>query len=273
MQADYSNSHDSDILLIQTDENGQELFRTKWGTEKHDFAKQIIKAPDNGYFIIGSTQSYGNGSFDILLLKLDDNFNELWHKTFGGRNFDYGMSIDISKDYEYLYICGSVFNQTTNSPDIFVLKTDVNGNEIWSHSFGGDKPDYGKSIIALENEGCIITGNSSSYSNNNKNVIVQKFDKNGNIEFFTKYEDIISAKLYPNPANKNQEINIEISPNNYDLNEYEINLYDIKGNLIKKSINNSSKWAFIAESFNSGIYFYQIIYSKETILTGKFIIY
>ena len=270
VQADYTCSHDADILLIKTDENGNELSRTKWGLSQHDFAKQIIPSPDGeGFFIVGSTQSYGNGSFDILLLKVDENLNEIWHKTYGGSNFDYGMSIDITKDNNYLYICGSTYSEETNSPDIFVLKTDLDGTEIWTHSIDNFQADYGNSIKAIENGGCILVGTSGSYSNNN-NVFVQKFDKNGKIEFYSTIEEIISSKLYPNPANKNQEINIEIYPQEKQ-NNYQVNLFDSKGRFIKKGNINNSKWTFSVA--NAGIYFYQISYLSKVVLTGKFVVY
>ena len=124
-------THDADIMLLKIDSAGNEIWNLTYGEEGHDFGYSIEHA-DNGYYLFGSTQSYGAGSFDMMLTKVNTEGEEDWHTTYGGEHFDYGLSIDKNVEGD-LYLLGSSksFGQD-NSVDIYLIKTDNAGNEIWN---------------------------------------------------------------------------------------------------------------------------------------------
>ena len=167
-----------DLYLIKTDMNGNELWSRTFGESNNDVGVSVAETDDGGFIITGSTSSYGNGSYDVYLLKTDMNGNELWSRTFGGIGSDYGNSVEETTDGGFI-ITGSTSSYGNGSYDVYLLKTDMDGNELWSRTFGGSEGDAGFSVEETTDGGFIITGNTGSYGNGSRDVYLIKTDSNG----------------------------------------------------------------------------------------------
>ncbi len=105
----------SDILLTKNHPNGNEIWFKQFGGSSYDKASSIL-ATEDGYLIIGSTSSYGNGNYDMLVIKTDKKGNKQWQKTYGGFYNEYGYTAEETEE-GYL-IKGTKQNCTSNS-DVF----------------------------------------------------------------------------------------------------------------------------------------------------------
>jgi hypothetical protein len=262
-------THDTDILLIKTDKNGNEILRKKIGTDKHDFGRKIIKNPEGGYFLIGSTQSYGAGSFDVFLVKIDENLNVISYKTYGNEYFNYGNSICISEDKKNLFIAGTTYSPE-NSTDMFVIKTDLNGDTIWTRKTGGLKEENANDIITLNDGSCIVAGETFSYTNNNiSNIYLVKYGTDGEY-LFDNIEPLFLVNFYPNPVSETANIQIL---SNKTFQSALIEIFDLNGKLIKSYNSNTFSYSFPVNNFERGMYLYKITIDNYYDLSGKFIVY
>jgi len=155
------------------------LWTKTFGGAADDQAVAIQQTSDGGYIVLGSTQSYGSGQLDTWLVKIDENGDEIWNKTFGGPANDGAVSIQQTNDRGYIF-AGLTKSFGAGGEDFWLVKTDSIGNEIWSKTFGGTADDRAQYVEQLSDGGYIVTGGTYSFNNGNGDVWLIKTDENGN---------------------------------------------------------------------------------------------
>jgi hypothetical protein len=159
--AGYTESYGSggkDMYLLKLDHNGDTIWTRTYGGTLQDCAYVICDAHDGGYLAVG----YRNGPSgwtkgDLWLLKLDDNGDTLWTKTYGGTGEDYGISLRHTLDGNYI-ISGVNTHQSAGGKDAWLLKVDTAGDTIWSRVYGGTLEDVGYGVNCTSDSGYIMTG-------------------------------------------------------------------------------------------------------------------
>ncbi|MCK4654798.1 MAG: PKD domain-containing protein [Candidatus Cloacimonetes bacterium] len=154
-----------DIYIVKTDSIGNVIWENTYGGDEEDIAQSIKQTDDGGYIITGWTTSFGSGSWDVMILKIDEFGNEEWSNYFGGDQRDQGYDGYVLGD-------GYVFTGYTESYgngifDMWVIKTDELGNEKWNKTVGSTDVEFGYSILQTDNLEYIIAGNIQIYGDNN----------------------------------------------------------------------------------------------------------
>jgi len=152
---------DSDVYLIRTDESGSELWRETYGGAKDDEGYSVLETSDGGFIIAGVTGSVGI-SKDVYVIKTNSTGGEEWFRTFGGEEDDEGSSIKQTADNGFI-IAGVSSSPSSDGLNIFLIKTDEVGSDIWNRTFGGTDWDTGRSILQTSDGDFIITGGTASF--------------------------------------------------------------------------------------------------------------
>lgn len=109
------------IFLLGYDTSGNQLAQATWGGSGSESARAIGAAANgSAVYIAGKTTSYGNGSFDVVLLTYDPNGTLASDATWGGAGSDSSHGIAVSG--QDLYIVGETTSFGSGSSDIFLLK-------------------------------------------------------------------------------------------------------------------------------------------------------
>jgi len=154
----------SDVYIIKIDENGTEKWEKAIGGIDYDAATFVLEN-HNQTLVLGNTYSYGKeNNGDIWLICLDSNGTELWSKTYGGAKYDDARCIRETPDGGYI-IAGETESYGKGLLDIWVLKTDSNGTELWNKTYGGLRDDICNDIIKTSDGKYLISGHTQSFSN------------------------------------------------------------------------------------------------------------
>jgi hypothetical protein len=154
-----------------------------FGGSGYDEGASVQQTNDGGYIITGATDSYGAGFKDVWLIKTDSKGNMDWSETFGDLGDDEGASVQQINDGGYI-ITGVIDSSGDRYwRDLWLIKTDSEGNMDWSKIFGGLGDDGGASVQQTNNGGYIITGATASYDAGFKDVWLVKTDSEGNIDW------------------------------------------------------------------------------------------
>ena len=163
-----------DFTLIKLDLDGEILWEKYLGGVENDHLYDFDLTNDEGFILGGHTLSYGVKNWDYLLMKVDKDGNEVWHKTFGqprGYNpefihdeaygvrqtLDGGFVIVGGSGDEYSYSDDSHSSGSSDEWKVYLVKTDSDGNKEWEsvypkESVGNNAGEY----LSLTSDGGII---------------------------------------------------------------------------------------------------------------------
>lgn len=148
--------------LVKTDSLGNQLWHQAFGGTGVDRAYSVQQTTDGGYILAGYTSSFGAGLDDMLLIKTDNLGNQQWMKTFGGTGRDYGYSVQQTSEGGFI-ITGYTLSYGAGGDDVYLVKTDSDGNLEWFKTYGGSSSDVGYAVRETPDGGCIIAGHTLSY--------------------------------------------------------------------------------------------------------------
>lgn len=149
-----------DVWLIRTDADGDTLWTKTYGTLGVDQGRSVQQTGDGGFIITGYAWMQSKG-LQVWLIRTNSSGNALWSKDFGGINDEIGYCVQQTDDGGFI-IVGEVIIQG-NMIDAWLIKTDGEGNEVWSQIYGGTNFDKGYSVQQTTDGGYIVTGYTSSF--------------------------------------------------------------------------------------------------------------
>jgi hypothetical protein len=232
-----TNSSDQrDVYIIKTNFAGDTLWTRTYGGEDWDEAKSIQQSFDGGYIITGSTYSFGAGGGDLYLIKIDSNGDTLWTKTYGGEDWDGGISVQNTIDGGYV-ILGYTESFGNGYRDIWFLKTNESGDTLWTKTFGGAYSDMPGSVQQTSDEGYVIVG-STDLIPYMTFVYLIKTDADGNV-IWSHLLSVVDA-VFVRAVEQTPDGGYIIGVSSFSYSDSDWDIY-----LLKTYSNGDSAWARI----------------------------
>lgn len=168
---------DWDGWLVKTNSTGTKLWSQTHGSLWDDRLYWVEQTPDSGFALAGF-YTFGGGDPDVWLVKTNSNGVQQWDNTFGGYHWDQGRCVALTSDDGYI-VTGYTETFGAGGGDFYVIKTDSQGDEEWSHTYGGTDWEQSESVQQTVDGGYVIAGYSQTYGAGEKDFYLVKVDADG----------------------------------------------------------------------------------------------
>jgi Tol biopolymer transport system component len=171
---------------IRTDADGNVIWERDYGGEADGRLYCPIQTGEDEYVIVGSiAASYAREETDMYLIKIDGEGNEIWSHTYGGRGLDTSGMVRQTSDGGLILVGARADEFPTGDlyqSNLILIKTDAEGNEVWSRTYGDEILYLGFGVAQTPDGGYVLTGwEAKTYDD--RDVIIIKTDEMGEVEW------------------------------------------------------------------------------------------
>jgi len=162
-----------------------------------DSGESARQTKDGGYIMIGYTRNYDGYGEQALLIKTDVIGNIEWYNTYGepgALNIDVAYSVEQTDDGGYIFT-GNTLSYGAIGSDLWLVKTDSTGNEVWNNIYGGKGRDHGYQVLQADDGGYVAGGYTDSYGAGGMDFLLVKTDSNGAKEWIRTFGGIERDQL------------------------------------------------------------------------------
>jgi hypothetical protein len=187
--------------MIKTDNLGIVQWTKTYGSVHGDLPFACIQTSDNGYIMQSDVYSLVSSTWDILLVRTDVNGDTLWTRLYASPVEDRSVGVVQTPDGNFVF-GASTIAQASGSIDYMLVKINSSGDTLWTRTYGGTLADTPYSVQLTSDGGCIMAGESWSFSQYNS-VYLVKSDANGELLWSTSMSG--SAYRYGIFASQNND--------------------------------------------------------------------
>jgi uncharacterized delta-60 repeat protein len=267
------------ILLLKTDAQGLEQWHRTYPTVGSERAQCVQQTTDGGYIVTGNSSVYAPCSF--YLMKTDQHGNVIWDRGFGGAGLDYAENVYQAGDGGYV-LTGWTSSFGYGNTDVYLIKTDSQGNEIWSQTYGGQYDEHGKCTAPTADGGYIVTGLTYGFGAYWTDLYLLKLQPANEFEGLagmppTQFPALPALKYelysnHPNPFNATTAISYELP----SASHVALKVYDSAGRLVATLVNawheaGNHQITFDGSNLPSGVYIYRL-HAGEFSAAGKMVL-
>jgi hypothetical protein len=169
-----------DAYLLKTDANGDTMWTKTYGAGGNvaDYAYSVDLTGDGGYIFAGNGDPNSAGNSDVYLIRTDENGDTLWTRTYGGSDYELARSV-VRTDDRGFFIGGRTNSYGAGSSDVYLVKTDSDGDTIWTRVYGGADEEYCWSVQQTADGGYIAGGHTRSFGSGWEDAMVLRMDAEG----------------------------------------------------------------------------------------------
>jgi hypothetical protein len=162
-----------DSWVFKVDKDGALLWSKNYGGSLDDILGGIKKTSDGGFVLVGSTASndgdviVNKGEYDAWILKIDENGEILWSKTYGGTKSDGFGSVYEFSDGSFL-LSGSSTSSDFDVPgnkgesDVWILKINRQGDILKNYTYGGSGGESASFLLEIDGSQFLFGGSTDS---------------------------------------------------------------------------------------------------------------
>lgn len=166
---------------------GVQAFERILGTSEADGASEIQQTSDGGFIIVGNTTPPNESYPSVYLIKTDVNGRVEWTSVYGDEDGpDTGADVEQTADGGYLVV-GTTDNWGPAGTNVMLLKFNASGEYVWRKTYGSGNDDAGSAMVATQDGGYALVGQTVPTSGVGKTVFLVKVSANGTEQWQNTY--------------------------------------------------------------------------------------
>lgn len=177
-----------DIYIVKLSKEGKVVSSRTIGGEKEDSAKALTRTKDGSMVMVGHREVQSSGNKDFFVMKLDQNGQKIWAKTYGGEYADTLAGVTASIDGG-IVATGKTRSYGSEQTDLSVMKFDAAGELIWHKIYGFKYYEYGNAVTGTVDGGFMIAGGTNTLGEGGHSVYILALDKTGKLVWSHVYGD------------------------------------------------------------------------------------
>jgi len=164
--------------------NFEKVYGGRYAEEGH-----ALIVLDDGYLLVGSSESFGAGQRDAYVVKVDKFGNKLWSETYGGGADDVLESV-IPMAGGFM-LAGSTWSMGADGQSLYVVRISNTGQLKWEHGYYSKKRDryLGKSIVKVNDKNIMVAGSEEhiKFFNSSVSCYLTAVDIDGEQRWVERY--------------------------------------------------------------------------------------
>jgi uncharacterized delta-60 repeat protein len=146
------------VWVLRLDGGGNIKWQKTYGSDGDETAYAVAITKNGDIIVAGDTNSFGAGGSDFWVLRLDENGNVRWQRTYGGDGEDHARAVAIAKNGDII-VAGTTESFGAGGYDAWVLRLDEKGNVKWEKTYGNMADDYANAVAVAPNGNIVVGGN------------------------------------------------------------------------------------------------------------------
>ena len=181
----------SQAFILHVDTGGTYIWSKSYGGSASDIGKRIFHIPDEGNYVAGFSNSFGNGLFDFYFFKTDTTGKLLWEKTFGGNSNELLHDAIQLPDTSFILV-GQTSSNDTEIEDLFIVRISKHGEIKWQKTFGSSGVDIANTISMIDTNRIIIGGEFYDSDSSKQKAFVLSINAQGEIQWLKTFGKLSS---------------------------------------------------------------------------------
>ncbi len=170
-------SSPADTCLFKFDSSGN----LQWASETEYYNKslrKVLQMETNEYIAIGAVEASQGSTISLLLLSTNEDGNTIWSQVIEYENAKtYGIDFAVLPDGGFA-ICGEI-DPTEGMNQAWILRTDAQGDTLWTREWGWVYNDKAMSILYIDNGLTVLTQGRLQTTTGGPHLV--RYDMDGNL--------------------------------------------------------------------------------------------
>jgi hypothetical protein len=138
----------TDMFLLRLDDQLNCMWHYNYGGAQVEWGIDLVEDVSGNFLLLGYGSSYGNGTYDMQVMKVNSDGTLLWNHAYGGADWDFGTAISMHPQGGFL-ITGNTYSNGAGDQDGVIYHIDGNGTILNEWYFGNEREDAVQDVVAL----------------------------------------------------------------------------------------------------------------------------